>query len=242
MRLVTGSMSCMGNTRKTNQDAVVLRCTQLEGQYFMVLAVCDGIGGLEQGEAASSMTVQRISQWYDGILEWLDMETADGEILNAHLKDLAEDCNRLVKRYQELHRVNTGTTMSLLMIIRDRFYIVQVGDSRIYRYRKGGLEQLTRDDSVTRMKNGRIRLYLDNYIGKQETLWFTCTGGILQEEDILLVCSDGLYHYLQPEDLRQVEKNIRRQKKIEAACRQLIDRMLDRGERDNITIGLVAVL
>lgn len=239
---MTGSMSCIGNTRKTNQDAIILRCTQREGQYFMVLAVCDGIGGLEQGEAASSMTVQRISQWYDGILEWLDIETAEAEILNAHLKDLAEDCNRLVKRYQELHRVNTGTTMSLLMIFRDRFYIVQAGDSRIYRYREGGLEQLTRDDTVTRVKNGRIRLYLDNYLGKQETLWFTCAGGTLQKDDILLVCSDGLYHYLQPEDLRQVEKNIRRQKKIEAACRQLIDRMLERGERDNITIGLAAVL
>lgn len=239
---MTGSMSCIGNTRKTNQDAIILRCTQREGQYFMVLAVCDGIGGLEQGEAASSMTVQRISQWYDGILEWLDIETAEAEILNAHLKDLAEDCNRLVKRYQELHRVNTGTTMSLLMIVRDRFYIVQAGDSRIYRYREGGLEQLTRDDTVTRVKNGRTRLYLDNYLGKQETLWFTCAGGTLQKDDILLVCSDGLYHYLQPEDLRQVEKNIRRQKKIEAACRQLIDRMLERGERDNITIGLAAVL
>lgn len=241
MKLNAGCMTCTGNTRKLNQDAVVLRSTRQKEWYFVVLAVCDGIGGLENGEIASSLTVQEISKWYDGILQWLNIETADPDLLNAHLKDLAEECNRLVWEYQQMNQINTGTTMSLLMIIRNFYYTVQVGDSRIYQYHKGILQQITRDASITRMKNGRIKQYLDNYIGKQETLWFTCSAGELCKKDIFLVCSDGMYHNLQPEDLRENEKNVHKAKKINTACKQMIDRMLERGERDNITIGLISV-
>lgn len=241
MKLHVGSMTSTGNIRESNQDAVVLRSFGRGGKYFVVLAVCDGIGGLEHGELASSLTVQKINDWFEDVLQWLEVETVDPEVLNAHLKDLAEECNRMVRDYRTLHQIDTGTTMSLLLVIREFYYIIQVGDSRVYRYREGQLWQLTWDDSVTRMKDGRVKLYLDNYLGKQEELWFTCCGGELQKQDILLVCSDGLYHFLKTEDLRRLEKDIRKAKKIDRACRQLIDCMLERGERDNITLGLIAV-
>lgn len=241
MKLHVGSMTSTGNIRESNQDAVVLRSFERSGEYFVVVAVCDGIGGLARGELASSLTAQKISEWFDDVLKWIDPETVDPEILNAHLKDLAEECNRLVREYRILHQIDTGTTMSLLLLIRNFYFIVQVGDSRVYRYRDGQLWQLTRDDSVTRIQNGRAKLYLDNFLGKQEELWFTCCGGELQRKDIFLVCSDGLYHYLKTEDLRDLEKDIRKGRKTNAVCGQLIDRMLKRGERDNITVGLVAV-
>lgn len=240
MKLVTGYKSDRGNTRKVNQDAVVLKQISYRGKSFIILAVCDGIGGLEHGEVASALAVRRIEEWFNEVAGWLDIIETDGELVYSHLKDLAEECNELVRECRVTMQMETGSTMSLLMVLRDTYYIIQVGDSRVYRYRGRVLEQLTEDASVSRMKNGRMKQYLDNYLGKQDTLWFTENTGRLQEGDILLVCSDGLYHHLSVEDIRELEKEMRNRRKTCIVCAELIKRVMQRGERDNITVGIVA--
>ena len=241
MRYVAGCRSNIGRVRENNQDAVALRTFEKKGNNFIVLAVCDGVGGLEHGEMASSLAVARIEAWFDEITEWLDLAEADGELLFSHMKDLVEECNTLVRECRVARGMEMGTTLSLLMIVRDIYYIIQVGDSRVYRYNRGLLEQLTVDASVTRIKNGRMKTYLDNYLGKQEELWFTSTVGRVTQRDLFVVCSDGFYHQLLPEDLREYERKLRKVKKVDEACEELIERMMDRGEKDNITVGIVAV-
>ncbi len=234
----------IGNTRKVNQDAIWLGSTKRGGAYFIVLAVCDGIGGLERGEVASSLVIEHIREWYVGLLQWMDISTVDPDVLHAHLKDAAEEWNRVVCAYREQYQVRTGTTLSLLMLIRDRYYTLQIGDSRIYGGRGDSWRQLTADDSVTRTKNGRTKSYLDNFVGKQGDLRFSSTGGIVQAGDLFLVCSDGLYRRLQAEDLREIGSKarewLRDEAGAEAVCRELIGRMLQRGESDNISVGIVA--
>lgn len=240
MKLYCGCTTCIGNTRAVNQDAILLRSSIKGGHFFTVLAVCDGIGGLEKGEAASALVTQKINEWYDGVIQWMDIESMSPEVLNAHLKDAAEIWNGAVCEYRDLYRINTGTTMSLLMILRERFYIVQVGDSRVYRYRSNQLEQLTVDASIAKIKNGRMKSYLDNFMGKSRELWFTSAEGIVENGDLFLVCSDGLYHYLRREDISEIYGEIRDHKKANAACRKLTDQMMARGETDNISVGILA--
>ena len=115
-----------------NQDAILFRYSERDGQHFAILAVCDGVGGLEKGEVASALVVRKINEWYDEVLRWLDIASAEPEVLNAHLKDGAELWNQAVCECRDIQRVNMGTTMSLLMIIKDRYFIIQVGDSRVY--------------------------------------------------------------------------------------------------------------
>lgn len=240
MKLTGGCATCVGNTRKINQDAIRYRLAQKKGQYFSVLAVCDGIGGLEKGEVASALVVRRIDEWFDRIVQWLDIPEADPEVVYAHLKDAAEEWNLAVCEYRKSHGVQTGTTLSLLMLLRDRYYTLHVGDSRIYLCGKKDWKQLTVDASVTQMKNGRMKTYLDNYMGKSEELWFTSSSGPVRGGDLFLVCSDGLYHHLLQEDIREISLDGLDEKKAEAACRILIEKMLARGERDNISVGIVA--
>lgn len=140
MKLVTGYKSDRGNTRKVNQDAVVLKQISYRGKSFIILAVCDGIGGLEHGEVASALAVRRIEEWFDEVAGWLDIIETDGELVYSHLKDLAEECNELVRECRVTMQMETGSTMSLLMVLRDTYYIIQVGDSRVYRYRGRVLE------------------------------------------------------------------------------------------------------
>lgn len=64
--------------------------------------------------------------------------------------------------------------MSLFMLVRNYYFIIQVGDSRVYLYREKRLHQLTVDASTTKLKNGRMKQYLNNYLGKSDELWFSC--------------------------------------------------------------------
>lgn len=241
MRLSGGTATCVGNVREINQDAIVFRSFGCGEHFFVILAVCDGIGGLEHGEIASAMLREGIVQWFDGIVQWLDVKTAEEDILYAHLKDAAEEWNRTVYEYQRQNGVRMGTTMSFLMIVRDRYFILQVGDSRVYCYRNDELLQLTEDDSVSKMKNGKMKLYLNNYMGKADELWFSSVSGVVEARDFFLVCSDGLYHKMDAADIGEACREVCQGQTIEAVCEQLIYKMLERGESDNISAGIIAV-
>ena len=165
MKLVTGYKSDRGNTRKVNQDAVVLKQISYRGKSFIILAVCDGIGGLEHGEVASALAVRRIEEWFDEVAGWLDIIETDGELVYSHLKDLAEECNELVRECRVTMQMETGSTMSLLMVLRDTYYIIQVGDSRVYRYRGRVLEQLT-EDAAKKQAIQRLYAYEEKLIEK----------------------------------------------------------------------------
>ena len=244
MRLMGGYASDVGHVRKVNQDAVILKNAMFDdvGIYdpdahdagFAVLAVCDGIGGLEHGEISSNIVRSGIEQWCDEILRWINIRTVEPEILYSHLKDAADDWNARVVEFARDTQTPTGTTMSILMLVRDRYFILQVGDSRIYRLQNKVLEQLTIDASVVRYRNGRPKSFLDNFMGKSYELTFTSSSGMLSEEDVFIVCSDGFYHRLEPDDtVRFLEAKT--EEGMVGACEELIYKMIERGETDNIS-------
>ncbi len=226
--------------REVNQDRVFLKQFCADGENFLLTAVCDGIGGLEQGEAASDYLTQRMEEWFEKVVEWLDIGTAEPGILFAHLKDAVEDWNEGLIGLCREKEIRSGSTMSLLMILRDTCYCVQVGDSRVYRY-LDSLEQLTEDDSVAREKDGRVKKYLANYMGKEHPLHFKTIERKLQTGEMFLICSDGFCHYFTEADAAEIYVDINRIGEAEKICRDRIDGMLRRGERDNISVVLVLV-
>lgn len=238
MRMYCGHASHAGNTRKNNQDAIFLRHIEQNGQYFALGAVCDGIGGLEQGELASALIIDEVTQWFQTVTAWVDILTVDSAILFAHLKDGVEIWNEKLYEYCQQEDIRMGTTMSLIMIVRDRYYIVHVGDSRIYRYHEI-LEQLTVDACVARMQNGRVKNYLDNYMGKTKELWFQALEGNIVPGDLFLFCSDGLYHRMLETDLKEIYHENRKKQDLSESCERLACVMMDRGERDNISLGII---
>ncbi len=240
-KLCAGYRTYIGNTREENQDSVLVRILQQKQNYFVVAAVCDGIGGLEHGELASQTVVEQIESWFQSICSWIEIDTVDIEILICHLKDLAEECNFRVRELRQENNIQTGTTLSLFMMIRNFYFIVQVGDSRVYLYREHALCQLTVDASVTKLKNGRLKQYLDNYVGKSEELWFSSEMGEVMPKDIFIICSDGFYHHFREEDMEQYATDIRNPLKLDHICDVMIHNMMERGERDNISVEFIAV-
>ncbi len=241
MRLFGACASDKGSVRSVNQDSIVFLGHRIKTHCLAVLAICDGIGGLSCGEEASRMVKSGIEKWIDSIMEWLTPENIDENILFSHIKDAAEQWNNDVFDYSAVNSINTGTTMSLLMVVDDRFQIIQVGDSRVYGMKDGIMSQLTVDASVTKIKDGKPKAYLENYMGKKAELWFSEMSGKIEEGTLFVVCSDGLYHHLSAEDLEMKPSDMRNERRLEEKCRSLIETMIERGETDNISVGLLFV-
>lgn len=227
----------IGTSRKNNQDAILYKKISQKGNDFALGVICDGIGGLEHGEAASQCVIDSALKWFDDMASWIDIEMMNADILFSHFKDAAEDWNRLVRDMIVSKKINMGTTMSAILLIRDRYFIVHVGDSRIYRYNKR-LELMTTDESMAKLRNGKMKLLLINYMGKEDVLSFYSAEGKISRGDIFLYGSDGFYHMFSDGDMGDIcaDIGIAGMDKI---CASVIGKMMRRGESDNISVGII---
>ena len=236
IRLKGGFATDIGISREKNEDSIILQAIEQQGEWFAVGAVCDGIGGLEQGEVASRLIISELKGWFEKISRWINIAQMDGNTLFSQLILDVQVWNRKVCEYCAIHRIKSGTTLSLLMILRNQYYIIHVGDSRIYRY-NGFMEQLTQDE-VTE-KNGKS--YLNNFIGKSKQLKYTTASGKLCSGDVFLYCSDGFYHRFTQNDMEKMMEKYRICGSVYRICVDGIKLMEERMEKDNISVGMVIV-
>jgi protein phosphatase len=237
MLVIGGCRTDIGTTRKNNQDAVLFRKHENGGSFFVMGVVCDGIGGLEHGEIASYEVIKAANMWFDNVSEWIEVNSVDREIIFAHFKDAAEEWNGIVRKYIVEQNISTGTTMSAIIILQEYYYVIHVGDSRVYRY-NGVLEQVTNDESIARMTKNQMRLYLDNYIGKRDELEFKTYQGRINNGDMFIYCSDGFYHTLKLNDVKYVYEHIKSEE-IQELCKRVIEKRIKCGETDNLSVGFI---
>jgi protein phosphatase len=132
-----GALTDIGLHRKTNEDAFVVAPP--------LFAVCDGMGGAQAGEVASTLAA-----------ETLAAAVADGRPLLA----AAEQANAAVfqRASDDLDHSGMGTTLTALVLAGDTGHFVHIGDSRAYLLRYGELEQLSDDHSLVgeMVRDGRL--------------------------------------------------------------------------------------
>lgn len=200
--------SSLQGTREYQQDAlnVKLRQDRETGESRIISVLCDGMGGLEGGERASRLAVSRMMD---------ELDTSWNTYPDIYL-DAAMDVNYEVRnlRDQETGRkLEAGTTLTVASIQKNQLYWCSVGDSRIYLYRQGVIQCLTRDhiygnDLDEMAEKGEItaeqaektpgRSALTSYLGIRnlERINYNQTSMELRSGDVILQCSDGLYRSL----------------------------------------------
>ena len=254
-----------GKVRKNNQDhfvlcslrkQLVLRFSSIpdataimgESERLASLAmVADGVGGAAQGETASRMALQAVTQYVSRATRCYfgAAEDDDQALLNA-LQEGAGHCHAELLRLGEEDADYRGmaTTLTLYLGVWPRGYLLQVGDSRCYMLRDGELTQITRDQTMAQamvdagaMKAGdaadtSLAHTLTSAIGGQEThpkvTRLDMTWG-----NVLLLCSDGLTRHVPDERIRDV---LRAMTSAKQACETLLQEALDGGGSDNVTI------
>lgn len=227
--------SNVGMVRKINEDSILsLPETQL-------WAVADGMGGYEAGNVASNMIVKSLASMTDN-------SSSLDELINC-VEDSLIDANRRILEYADnkLDSRTLGSTVVTLIIKGHAGACLWAGDSRLYRYRDNQLVQLSRDHSqveelvtagiisAEEAKNHPNSNVITRAIGTNRDLCIDIDVFSARTGDTFLLCSDGLNNMLSNDEIATTIANF----PIKEAVTMLIQKALDNGANDNVSVILV---
>ena len=128
----------VGIKKKTNQDSLAIKIADTPNGQVVFSLVCDGMGGLAKGEVASKEVITAFCNWFDTqFVEMVDNNSFSEELLRYQWIRLAVEQNEKIKAYGEQNGFMLGTTISAILIYREMYYILHVGDSRVYEITSG---------------------------------------------------------------------------------------------------------
>ncbi|MCI9278998.1 Stp1/IreP family PP2C-type Ser/Thr phosphatase [bacterium D16-50] len=238
--LKTFSITDIGRKRKVNQD-FVYSSERFVGPLPNLFLVADGMGGHNAGDYASRLAVETIVERSSGSLETNPLRVLDEAVQSA---------NGLVrKRAQETPELQgMGTTVVAAVIDGRELYVANVGDSRLYIVNSGEIRQITKDHSwVEEMvrrggigkaeaRNHPDKNIITRAVGAEETVRIDFFQVLLQEGDVILMCTDGLTNMLEDEEIRMTLDGAR---DIVEKAQGLVRAANERGGRDNISVVLI---
>lgn len=232
----------IGKARQMNQDFYYVS-QKNEDMCLCILA--DGMGGYNGGEIASNLATNSAKEYIEENFD--KIEHTEKEIMNL-IKYAMEYANKAVleksKENEELEQM--GTTLEICIIYNAKAYIGHIGDSRIYRIRKNIIRRITTDHSYVEklVKDGTITREEAFYHPKKNMLMkaLGCNEFIepdimvkeFLENDIMLMCSDGLTNMLAEEAIYNIV-----QEEPKTACEKLIKKANENGGYDNISVILI---
>lgn len=252
MEYMFAACSDIGISRKTNQDSVLIKKASTSAGEHVLAVVCDGLGGLERGELASATLVRAYSEWFDRRLAgWIQNGQKDYELWE-QWKELILKENERIRSYALAHAVSMGTTVSALLLTQKKYYILNVGDSRVYELDQH-LHQLTRDQTlverevqegkITAMeaKHDKRRNILLQCVGVRERVYPDLLMGTLRENTVYMLCSDGFVHELSEEEIfNQLQPaSLSSKEAAKSGINYLIEVCKKRQEMDNISAAVV---
>lgn len=239
MKVFVGCITDKGNYRDKNQDRAVCHIKRSKNSVLAVGCVCDGIGSFEQSEIAAEMMTSGITRWFEGIVDYFPGAMSEDMLLE-DLEITIRELNELVYTHHLETGIDIGCTMSVFFLVHRNYYVFHVGDSRIY-CAQNALYQITRDEVSVTEAHGKVKSRLANYIGKSATLWVSKIGGVVRERDLYIIGSDGLFEQLEFEDIEGLPDYIKSDRRAQKACEKLLDKVLARGARDNISCILLQI-
>ncbi len=207
--------------------------------------VADGLGGREGGEAASRATVETMAAYVNHTMGcYYRADATDEAPFLAELDAAAHACHQtVIERARELNLDKMATTLTMGLAVWPNLYLLQVGDSRAYRFRAGLLERLTKDQTMAQalldqgviapadLDRSPFRNVLSSAIGR--TTQPVVSRHDLRRGDVLLLCSDGLNKHVTDEG---ITARLATMESSEQVSRALVNDALEDGGTDNVTV------
>lgn len=231
-----------GLVRKSNQDAFYI---DKNNHRFFIVA--DGMGGHAGGEQASQLAVEHIYRYLETHLQELQHDPV------TLLREAFLAANRAIveQQQQNASRADMGTTAVVVLLDENRrgAWCAHVGDSRIYRWRREELWQITQDHTwiaqavqlgsltAEQARQHPWRHVLSQCLGREDLSQIDIQRIDLEPGDRLLLCSDGLTEELTDDVIRIYlsEPN------VEEAATALVNAAKTHGGRDNVTVVVVGI-
>ena len=233
------SKTHVGNRRSLNEDHL----DSYSGTDFIVLVVCDGMGGAKKGDLASKIASEEIINHFKNISKLLNVrKEIVFSILNANKKILA-----FSKKSSEYKGM--GTTCAVAVVQKQRIYFGNIGDTRIYKFRNKNLKIISKDHSVVQQLIDKQLILEEEAFSHPRKNELTQALGInekidpfidddeIENSDLFMICSDGLYNEIVLNNLVEIFKNY--SYNLEELNQKLLTTSLENGGNDNISVILL---
>lgn len=238
MKYLTSVYWECGRLAERNQDSVVLLQVLTARGRVLMAAVCDGMGGLAQGEKASGYITRRLQEWfYESLLRAVQKRKAFW-VIRRSLDRLVYDMQEELSRYAGREKIRLGSTMTVLVLWEKTYLLWHLGDSRAYSLSVSG---------GGRRKRGSLRCMTTDHVRGKNQLT-KCVGsfgymrpdfkmGTFGNEQAMLLCSDGFWHYIAEEEMADVlnPEAITEEMQAERRLREIGEACMKRGEEDNLS-------
>jgi protein phosphatase len=249
LRIEVAGETNVGMKRNHNEDNFSV--LEESGLYI----VADGMGGHASGEVASKMAVDSLQEFFTATADdpertWpYKMDRSKGYEENRLITGIKLANLRIYESAQrDARQRGMGTTIVTVFAVESGVYIAHVGDSRVYRVRDKKLEQLTEDHSLLndyiKMKrltpeeiaNFPHKNVIVRALGMKDTVKVDSRYEQPQENDVIMLCSDGLSGPVTDAETLEI---ISSTSDLKAAASKLIERANANGGPDNVTVVLV---
>jgi PPM family protein phosphatase len=247
LRFVGAMLSDVGLVRSLNEDAVAFVVppeSQIPEDRKGLLLVADGMGGHSAGEVASRIAAEVVRRCF------FELNGSVPEILSLAFSA----ANKAIFEYGQSHPecAGMGTTCTALAIRSDKIWLAHVGDSRAYLLRGAKLKQLSDDQTLvakmvregvmtaeeakTSEHNNIILQALGTMPDVSPDIW--SDGIALVPGDTMILCSDGLHGLVEDAVIADIAGRLAPTE----ACQELVQRALQAGGHDNVSVGVFRVI
>ncbi len=248
MLIKSSGITDVGLRRDGNEDSFSVEDSL--GLYI----VADGMGGHLAGEVASRISVEIINKSFQ---KWVEEDASEDMIYGGPDESLSKEGNYILGGIRLANKVvyelaleqkqyhGMGTTVVVLLVTPSMIIAANVGDSRIYLTRGGGLEMLSRDHSIVAEQvalgmmteeeaaTSSMKHILTRNLGSSEAVEPEIFELEPSNNDCFVLCSDGLTDLVSDKEILKMTET---SNEPEGLCRDFIKKVLERGAHDNTTV------
>lgn len=253
MKFIIQAVTDVGTVKKSNQDSLTVKTLHTRQGKMVFACICDGMGGFDKGEIASTTVVQAFHEWVIYDLPVLCRNEINGRLIRNQWERLIQDLNRKIMNYANDQGIRMGTTLTALLITQQEYYIVNVGDTRAYQISDQRLELLTEDQTLVmrEVKDGHLTLeqaredsrrnILLQCVGASRNLNPEYLSGKPVKGAVYMLCSDGFRHEISESEIQNSFSPsllLNAEEMLQNSFR-LIELNKQRKEKDNISVILI---
>lgn len=255
MRFLSVAHTDVGTSKKINQDAFCLKIARMPSANIAFAVICDGMGGLNDGEYASALVVNAFSRWFEQEFPLIANKNMDLNPVIARWNQIVQDQGRKILEYGKQRSISLGTTLTALLILNTKFACIHVGDSRLYKI-TDKMQQMTKDQTVaaheveqqrmtvSEAKSDRRSSVLLQCIGASKVIEPEQFTGTVAENEAFMLCSDGFRHQISSEEMYGIlaPHLLTSERIMKKSLVDLVELNKSRNEKDNITAILIKAI
>lgn len=254
MKFIVNAYSDIGIKRASNQDALLIKVAETTIGDICLCVLCDGMGGLSEGELASAAVIRGFDYWFTHRLPKLIDRGIGRMCIEKEWNTIIREESQKMQLYANKKAIAMGTTVVALLVFGETYYGMNVGDSRIYKL-DHEIRQLTKDQTVSQyqLDQGIIserealvhpgRHILVQCVGASSEIMPEFIEGFISDSVVFLLTSDGFTHKVSEWEIfeRMNPAQCSSPERIKIGAEELAQMSKQRRETDNLSAAIVKV-